>query len=678
MLIALIAPTLAFASTSLVNESPGTIITFSGKQWMVLSHMPDGSTYIILNSNNGNRAFDPDNTQLFCNSSDTNNIGWYLNNTFYNSLSQKDLIKTHSWGIKFENGTGGQSNVNANIGLLSYGEYQTYRGNPLPQSGSGYWWWLRTPLSGYPSHVWGVSATGSLSLNHASNSSGGVRPALYLKSGILVSGTKEVIGVGEPDPPPVAPTGLGISSITQILATASWNAVAGATEYKVYLNGSLNATTSSTTRELTGLEPGIEYQLEVSAVGPGGEGQKASINFTTLPPPPPAPAEVTVSNISSISAQISWPVVTGANEYNIYLSGQYVTTTVNTNGALNGLEPDIQYTVEVSAIGPGGESAKASTVFATLPPDPPAQPTGLIVSDVTQNNAIINWNAVIGATEYKIYLNDDLIATTIATNGTLNGLSPDTQYSVQVSAVGPGGESGKTSAAFETLVAGIEPPSQPTGLNVSNITQDNALINWLSVDGATGYKIYLNSEYISTTASTNGTLSGLEPSTQYLVEVSATGPGGESPRTSATFETLDIEPPGQATLNASVSGGSVKFSWDAAGYVEKWELCSIDNGDYTLIEEFPGSTKSATLEMPNGDYSYAVRAYNSSGYGEYSATESFSINKVLYHDILDVFKMIGLFIKELWFLLALSLALIVLPRIIQIIKNTAAKRKQTI
>ena len=593
MLFFFVAPTLAFASTPLVNEPPGTIITFSSKQWMVLSHMPDGSTYIILNSNDGSRAFDPNNTQVF-NPTDSNNIGWYLNNTFYNSLSQKDLIKTHSWERKFENGTGGQANVNAKIGLLSHGEYQTYRGNPLPQSGSGYWWWLRTPHSGNSTSVWVVNTSGNLYNAYAFNSSGGVRPALYLESGILVSGSKEVIGTGEPDPPPVAPTGLGVSNITQTSATVSWNAVTGSTEYKVYLNGTISSTTSST------------------------------------------------------------------------------------NGTLNGLSPDTQYTVEVSAVGPGGESVKASKVFSTLAHVPPDQPTGLIVSDVTQNNAVINWNSVSGATEYKIYLNDNLITTTIATNGTLNGLSPDTQYTVEISAIGPGGESGKTSAAFETLVAMIDPPSQPTGLNVSNITQNNALVEWSSVGGATGYKIYLNSEYISTTASTNGTLSGLEPSTQYLVEVSATGPGGESPRASATFETLDIEPPGQATLNASVSGGSAKLSWDAAGYIEKWELYTVDNGEYTLIEEFPGSTKSATLEMPNGDYSYVVRAYNSSGYGDYSATESFSINKLLYHDILDIFKIVGLFIKELWFLLALSLALIVLPRIIQIIKNTVAKRKQTI
>src|SRR5690554_5661885 len=85
----------AQAATLLHNKPPGTIITFSGLQWVILEQMSDGTTYILLNSNDGNRAFDPNNTQFF-NPSDGNNIGYYLNNTFYNNLSQKELIETHS------------------------------------------------------------------------------------------------------------------------------------------------------------------------------------------------------------------------------------------------------------------------------------------------------------------------------------------------------------------------------------------------------------------------------------------------------------------------------------------------------------------------------------------------------------------------------------------------------
>ena len=116
----------------------------------------------------------------------------------------------------------------------------------------------------------------------------GVRPTLYLVPGILLDTSKEVIGVENPDtPPPATPSWLSINNITQTSAIASWNAVTGATEYKVYLNGSLIAITTSLSHNLTGLSPETTYQVQVSAVGPGGEGEKASKNFKTLAPEPP-------------------------------------------------------------------------------------------------------------------------------------------------------------------------------------------------------------------------------------------------------------------------------------------------------------------------------------------------------------------------------------------------------
>ena len=358
-------PTNVFASTPLASESPGTIITFSSKQWTIINHMPDGSTYIILNENDGHRAFDPDNTQLF-NPPDSNNIGWYLNNTFYDSLSQKHLIKTHNWERKFENGTGSQTNVNANIGLLSYGEYETHR-NLFPEHGASYSWWLRTPHSLDSTAAWRVNDYGGL-IGGWPHHNFGVRPTLYLVSGIFLDTSKNVIGT---EPPPATPSGLNISNITQTSATASWNAVTGATEYRVYLNGSLIATTTSTSRNLTGLSPETTYQVQVSAVGPGGEGAKASKTFTTLAHQPGTPSGLNISNITQTSATASWNAVTGATEYRVYLNGSLITTTTSLSHNLTGLSPETTYQIQVSAVGPGGEGAKASKNFKTFSPVSP-------------------------------------------------------------------------------------------------------------------------------------------------------------------------------------------------------------------------------------------------------------------------------------------------------------------
>lgn len=193
--------------TLLHDETPGTVITFSGKQWIILEQMTDGTTYILLNGIDGKRKFSPNNNPFF-HPWDYSNIAYYLNNDFYNSLSQKDLIADHSWEIKYTNGNGDQANVNAKIALISYNEFLNYAieffGNILPDT-YDYIWWTRTPTTSVATpSVWCVGATGNLVDRPVDADFVAVRPALYLKSGLTISPDKEVGQEEDPggeDPP---------------------------------------------------------------------------------------------------------------------------------------------------------------------------------------------------------------------------------------------------------------------------------------------------------------------------------------------------------------------------------------------------------------------------------------------------------------------------------------------
>ena len=59
---------------------------------------------------------------------------------------------------------------------------------------SYWWWWLRTPYAGYANIARFVYADGSLNNNSAYRGSHGVRPALYLESGNLVSDSTDTDG----------------------------------------------------------------------------------------------------------------------------------------------------------------------------------------------------------------------------------------------------------------------------------------------------------------------------------------------------------------------------------------------------------------------------------------------------------------------------------------------------
>jgi hypothetical protein len=175
----------------LKSLNAGDTVHFGGQTWIVLD---PGSGYLLMKYFYGvDREFDkstwgdkPNNTPwIFGNPNDPNNIAYYLNNTFLNSLdiADRSLIQSHSWtnGNEINDAT---STVTCDIGLISYGEYKNIQNsiNSLPDI-----WWTRTTMSGPILGDWEVGADGELFIA-APNDIASVRPALYLDPNDLVSG----------------------------------------------------------------------------------------------------------------------------------------------------------------------------------------------------------------------------------------------------------------------------------------------------------------------------------------------------------------------------------------------------------------------------------------------------------------------------------------------------------
>lgn len=91
---------------------------------------------------------------------------------------------------------------------------------------------------------------------------------------------------GAPTPPPVAPTGLAASAITDTGFTLTWGAVSGADDYEVRIGGVSDGTTAGLTHDFTGLTASTEYVVNVRAHGTGGWGPwSADLPVTTAAPP---------------------------------------------------------------------------------------------------------------------------------------------------------------------------------------------------------------------------------------------------------------------------------------------------------------------------------------------------------------------------------------------------------
>ncbi len=178
---------------------------------------------------------------------------------------------------------------------------------------------------------------------------------------------------------------------------------------------------------------------------------------TAEPTPEPTPVPVIPQNVATSNAtvnsfDVSWGAVTGATSYKVYVNGTLTGDNVSgTTYTATGLSPSTSYTVAVSAVTADGEGAQSASTSVTT--SSIGAPQGLSANNIKGSSVGLSWSSVAAATEYKVYVNGGLSASSItAPNTTLTGLTPETTYSISVSAVTPDGESAQSSAISVTTI----------------------------------------------------------------------------------------------------------------------------------------------------------------------------------------------------------------------------------
>ncbi|MFJ1868501.1 chitinase [Streptomyces sp. NPDC088097] len=112
-----------------------------------------------------------------------------------------------------------------------------------------------------------------------------------------------------------------------------------------------------------------------------------------------------------------------------------------------------------------GQPAHLTDDVSLVGPDPggsvqlPAAPTGLTAATPTSTSVPLSWQPGAGATGYRVYRGDTLVASVTGTSTTVTGLTPATTYGFQVSATNAAGESPKS--AVVTATTGPTDPGGP-------------------------------------------------------------------------------------------------------------------------------------------------------------------------------------------------------------------------
>lgn len=273
---------------------------------------------------------------------------------------------------------------------------------------------------------------------------------------------------------------------------------------------------------------------------------------------PGAPTGLYAMAVGDRSVDLYWDHDSGVTQwgplqYNIYTGGGAGTLVAQVGGSnhtytLPRLSPATAYSIRVSAVGPGGESAKSSTLAVTtlaaqtVAAIPPNAATGLVeVTSAAEGALALRWNAV-GATppvtSYKLYDGTTLKATVSAptTTGSI-AVVPRASYAVTIRAVNSAGDGPPS----QPIVTGVMPaattvPAQVTGLALSgSATATTIPVQWTATPKAETYKIYDGATLKATVTApaTTTTLTGYTTGTAYSLTVKGSNTIGDGTASTA-------------------------------------------------------------------------------------------------------------------------------------------------
>ena len=360
-----------------------------------------------------------------------------------------------------------------------------------------------------------------------------------------------------------------------------------------------------------------------------GDGNEPLTN-ATLHCVPSAPVVKIGNSAASGKPQLTWRAMYGATSYRIYRSTSrgsgysLLGTTTATSYTNTGAKAGTTYYYRVKACNDAGLSPYSNIVSGkvkSVTPKPSA-PVVKIGNSASSGKPMLTWNAVSGATSYKVYRATSqngtysLLGTVTATSYTNTGAKAGTTYYYKVKAVNSAGES-----AYSNIVSG---KTTVTTLTMGHsASSGKPQLTWKAVSGAASYRVYRattkNGAYsvINTTKALTYTNTGAALGTTYYYKVEALNAAGKSLGFSAVVEGKVA--PVLAVGYSSVSG-KPQLTWKAVPGATEYQVyrSTQQNSGYAKINTTTSTSYVNTGAKAGTTYYYKIVAVKGTAASDFS------------------------------------------------------------
>ncbi|XP_064583940.1 tenascin isoform X1 [Zonotrichia leucophrys gambelii] len=378
------------------------------------------------------------------------------------------------------------------------------------------------------------------------------------------------------------------------------------------------ATTRAT---LTGLRPGTEYGIGVTAVRNDRESAPATINAGT---DLDNPKDLEVSEPTETTLSLRWrrPVAKFDHYRLVYTSpsgkkGEVEIPVDSSSFLLRGLEPGTEYTISLQAE-KGRHKSKPTTVKGSTEAEPEVD--NLLVSDATPDGFRLSWTADEGVfNSFVLKIRDtkrksdplELIVPGHERTQDITGLKEGTEYEIELYGISSGQRSQPVNTVASTVVG------SPKGISFSDITENAATVSWtpprsrvenfrisyVPVTGGTPNVVTVEG------SKTRTKLVKLVPGVDYNVSVISVKGFEESEPVSGILKTALDSPSGLVVMN--ITDSEALATWQPAiAAVDNYVVSYSSEKEPEVTQLVSGNTVEYDLQglQPATEYRLSVHA----------------------------------------------------------------------